>query len=142
MANKGNKKVNQQSTSLVATQSKLSATFSSGPIPDAEQLAKYDTVLPGAADRIISMAERQSVHRQAIEKIVVMSNARNSTLGVVAAFILGVLTIVGGVFLAYNGSELTGTILGSTGLVGLATVFIYGTRSSRRERMEKRKNNH
>ena len=140
MANR--KKTKPRNTSLTVSQTQLSATYTYGPIPDAEQLAKYDDVSPGAASRIISMAEKQSEHRQAIEKMVVKSNARNSTLGVVAAFILGVLTIVGGVFLAYNGSELTGAILGSTGLVGLATVFIYGTRSSRRERMGKYRNNH
>ena len=142
MANRNRNKGNQPSASLAVAQTQLSATYSSGPIPDAEQLAKYDSVCQGAAHRIIAMAENQSEHRQAIEKTVVKTNARNSTLGVIAAFILGVLTIVGGVFLAYNGRELSGAVLGGTGLVGLATVFIYGTRSSRRERTGKYENNH
>ena len=37
----------------------------SGPLPHPEDLAKYEQVLPGAADRIISMAEQQAAHRQA-----------------------------------------------------------------------------
>ena len=31
----------------------------SGPIPPAEELARYEEVLPGSADRLISMAERE-----------------------------------------------------------------------------------
>lgn len=36
----------------------------SGPIPSANELKKYEDVLPGAAERIIAMAENQSRHRQ------------------------------------------------------------------------------
>jgi len=51
--------------------------------------------------------------------------------------ILGVATIGGGVFLAFGGLQWAGSILGSAGLVGLVSVFVYGTRSKRIERMEK-----
>ncbi|MBI1739603.1 MAG: DUF2335 domain-containing protein [Acidobacteriales bacterium] len=46
----------------------------SGPLPHPEDLAKYEQVLPGSADRIIRMAERQAEHRQNLEKTVVLSN--------------------------------------------------------------------
>ena len=132
---------NHAESTLAVSQTQLSTAYA-GPIPDATQLEKYESICQGAADRIILMAEKQSEHRQSIEKIVVKTNARNSTLGVIAAFILGVLTIAGGVFLAYNGRELSGTVLGSAGLVGLVSVFIYGTQSGKRERVEKYRNNH
>lgn len=35
----------------------------SGPIPDPETLAAYDAILPGAAERILGMAERQQISR-------------------------------------------------------------------------------
>jgi len=108
-----------------------------GPIPDAAQLEKYEQICPGAADRIISMAESQAHHRQMLESMAVKSNAKNSTLGVIFAFVIGMLTIIGGVFLAYSGLEWPGAIIGSTGLIGLVSVFIYGTRSSRQERAKK-----
>jgi uncharacterized membrane protein len=111
----------------------------SGPLPEPSQLAQYENISPGAADRIISMAEKQSSHRQFIEKTLILSNSRNSTLGVISAFVLGMVTIVGGIVLAFHGRELSGAIIGSAGLIGLASVFIYGTRSSRAERMEKSK---
>lgn len=40
----------------------------SGPIPHPDIIKQYEEILPGAADRIISMAENQSSHRQAMEK--------------------------------------------------------------------------
>lgn len=40
-----------------------SASFS-GPIPPPAILHQYDAVIPGAAERILKMAEEQSKHRQ------------------------------------------------------------------------------
>lgn len=40
----------------------------SGPLPQPEDLQRYDAIVPGAADRIIAMAETQALHRQDIEK--------------------------------------------------------------------------
>ena len=39
----------------------------SGPIPPPSIIEGYERVLPGSADRIISMAEKQSEHRQKME---------------------------------------------------------------------------
>jgi uncharacterized membrane protein len=39
-----------------------------GPIPPPDLLKKYEDALDGAADRIIKMAEKQSAHRQWMEK--------------------------------------------------------------------------
>jgi len=105
-----------------------------GPIPPAAELERYEGICAGAADRILTMAEAQAKHRRAIEDRVIRSNTINSTLGVVFAFILGLSTILGGVFLVFNGLVVSGTILGSAGLTGLVWVFIYGTRSGREER--------
>ena len=39
----------------------------SGPIPPPEALARYEEIQPGAADRILKMAEKQQEHRMALE---------------------------------------------------------------------------
>jgi uncharacterized membrane protein len=38
-----------------------------GPLPQAAELERYEQVLPGAAERIIKMAENQQVHRHQLE---------------------------------------------------------------------------
>jgi uncharacterized membrane protein len=45
----------------------------SGPLPKPEDLAKYEQVLTGSADRIIRMAEQQATHRQNLERVIVES---------------------------------------------------------------------
>lgn len=54
----------------------------SGPIPPPNIIKGYEDILPGAAERIISMAERQSAHRQEMERVMVNAEARDSLLGV------------------------------------------------------------
>ena len=80
------KKVNPPAAELPgesATNQILSATAQafSGPLPPPEILAKYNSVVPNAAERIITMAETQAAHRQRMESKVIESNVRNSQLG-------------------------------------------------------------
>jgi hypothetical protein len=46
--------------------------------------------------------------------------------------------IISGSVVITAGFAWSGTILGSAGLVGIVSVFIYGTRSNRKERENKR----
>ena len=131
--NKGGQIARPQSAGVMAT------TYTSGPIPDASQLERYDMVCPGAADRIITMAEKQSKHRQDIEKKVVTASSRDSLLGLLAAFIIGIVTTVFGGVLILKSHDAAGTIFGGVGLSSLVGTFVYGTRSSRRERESKNK---
>ena len=113
--------------------------ITSGPLPSAHELVQYEQATSGAADRIIKMAENQSAHRQEIEKKVISANTRDSKLGVIFAFTLGMSTLVCGTIVILSGYEWPGTLIGSSGLIGLTSVFIYGTRSSRKERANKEK---
>jgi len=116
----------------------MSAEYYS-PLPPASEMERYQQLTPDATNRILSMAENQSSHRQEIEKIAVKSGALNSLLGVIAAFLLGTFTILGGIWLAFVGDATAGALVTSVGMAGLAGVFIYGTRSNKNERAEKNK---
>lgn len=111
----------------------------SGPIPDPMTLERYEQILPGAAERILAMAEKQSDHRQSLESIVIKSGSRDSLLGVISAFVIGMTITICGTIVILNGHLWPGTIIGSVGTAGLVGVFIYGTRSARKEREEKNK---
>lgn len=58
----------------------------SGPIPPPSIIEGYERVLPGSADRIITMAEKQSEHRQKMEEKMISAESRDSLLGVIFAF--------------------------------------------------------
>jgi len=105
----------------------------SGPLPPPENLAKYEQVLPGSADRIIRMAEQQALHRQHLENLVISSNATTQKWGLGCAFMIAMSAIWGGVWLSLKGMSGAGlaTIIGA--LVALVAVFVYGKADQRKE---------
>lgn len=58
----------------------MSQSFT-GPLPPPEALANYEQASPGAADRILRMAEGQQQHRHGLERQAVSSEHRRSLLG-------------------------------------------------------------
>ena len=108
-----------------------------GPIPSPDHLERYEQTLPGAAERILSMAERQSNHRQTLESKVIKSDIRNSLLGLIFGFIIGMTGVASAFYLIYLGRILEGTIFGGATIVSLVSVFIYGSRQRRKERQAK-----
>lgn len=71
-----------------------------GPLPPPAVFAAYEETLSGAADRILSMAEKQSSHRQEMEHKSLKSSSCQATLGQVFAFILALVVILSGGFLS------------------------------------------
>ena len=112
-------------------------TFS-GPLPPPTIMEQYEMIVPGAAERILKMAEDQSRHRQTIEKRVIYSDTRNSLLGLIFALVLGVVVIVCSIYLVVNGKQIAGTIVSGAYLVSLVSVFIYGSNVRKKERSEQR----
>lgn len=74
-----------------------------GPLPPPSTLQGYEQAFPGAASRIIKMAENQSQHRQRIENKVISSNVKNERTAMFLAFILtGGFAIIGAVLLFFD----------------------------------------
>jgi len=105
-----------------------------GPLPPASELAKYEEIIPGGADRLIASVEQQSAHRQEIEKKVIESDIENSRRGLNYGLIIGLASVIGGCACVMTGHEVGGTIIGGSGLTGLVGVFVYGSRERRKER--------
>lgn len=98
----------------------------SGPLPPADQLAAYDEVEPGAAKRIIVMAEAYAEHSREMERTALSlegkARLRGQLLGV-----LVVLAVLGTCLIALDlGYEAFAIALGSGTLVALAIVFVLG----------------
>lgn len=117
------------------------ASAFSGPIPPPDLLAKYAEIIPNGADRILTMAERQSVHRQYIEKWAVIGGTILSYFGVLCALIIALATLYFGAGLIRDGHVISGSIFAGSGLLGVVTAFIYGTRSRKQERQQRDKQN-
>ena len=108
------------------------ASFS-GPIPPPAILQEYNRITPGLAERIVSMAEKEALHRHEIEHKALTADISDQNkmfsearLGQICGFIIGLAAIIAGVYTATNGAQWPGGIIGGGGIIGLVSVFIYG----------------
>jgi len=115
----------------------LIAQFSS-PLPPPEMLASYERAQPGLIQKIIEMTEAESNHRRELEKQKLLAEVnslqRGDTLisrAQIFALIIAVFTIVGGCLAAINGAQIAGSIIGTSGVVGIIGAFI---KNSKREK--------
>lgn len=108
-----------------------------GPLPPPAMLERYEEVIPGSANRILEMAEKQTEHRINIEKTAVGGDSKRSYFGLAAGFVLSAMVILGGVYLIANDHDWAGVSLIGVNLVGLAGVFVYGSNARRAERSRK-----
>lgn len=89
------------------------------------------------ANRILTMAECQTSHRIQLESIVVKGDDRRANWGLVTGFTIGIVIIILSFILVLKGHDTAGTILGTTDLIGLVGVFVYG-RSARKRELQRR----
>ncbi|MGO8670991.1 MAG: DUF2335 domain-containing protein [Capsulimonadaceae bacterium] len=125
------------------TAEQLELKWISGPVPSADELARYEAVLPGAAerfftyhDRQIALIEKQVDNRIGLERAVVTGDSARATLGVLAGVAIAFCGIWAAYQLGMHGHDWLagGVFLGDIG--GMAGVFVYGTRSRRAERAQ------
>lgn len=85
----------------------------------------------------MTMAERQSAHRERLEAMVVEGNVKSQQRGTNYAFVLCLVALIGGFALLFMGRNVNGwiSILGS--LTALASTFIYSRHRQAKERVEK-----
>lgn len=98
-----------------------------GPLPPPETLEKYQRILPGSAERILQMAEREQAHRHRLEAEFV----RISRRGQLFAFFLGLIGLAGGLALVWKGKSVTGLTTFLTILASLTGVYLYERRYAR-----------
>ncbi len=140
MANKNRPKLPQMRQQVPVNT--IRATVHKGPLPDPLTLEQYNKVLPKAAERIMAAFEEQTRHRHeiekrqmddvqertAIERAYADSETRLAERGLICAFVLSVMFLIGGIYLIANSHEILGTIFGGTGAAPLISTFIKDTR--------------
>jgi uncharacterized membrane protein len=99
-----------------------------GPLPHPAVLKQYDEIVPGAAERIITMAEQQARHRQELETRVIRTDNLKSLLGTIFAFVIAVAGFGGGLYAALSGQPFWGGAVSIGTLASVVVAFIYGTR--------------
>lgn len=114
------------------------AEMFSGPLPPPESLARYEQVLRGSADRLITMAEALNRHSMLLEL-----NGRNAEIesmrrdysegrwGQICALLVALVAVIGSSYTATHGAQWPASIMGATGLGSIVATFVYGRKHGR-----------
>lgn len=111
----------------------------SGPLPPPSELIAYNEIIPQGADRIMKMAEAQNSHRIEIEKRVISSQHGQESRGQFLGFVIAIVGLLCGSYVAVSGQPWAGGVIGGTPLVGLVSVFVYSKHRDTADLGEKKK---
>ena len=100
----------------------------SGPLPTPDTLLGYDEVLPGAAERIMRMAEKEQASAREVEEIAVRAVTADNRRGQIFGFLVALAAFGTAGWLGYLGHETAAAIVGGGTVVALVTVFVTGRR--------------
>ena len=97
----------------------------SGPLPPPNFLEKYNTIVPGAAERILEMAEAEQNHRHFLEYSIVRHETWLNWGGLSSALLIAIVAIGAGTLLGIHGNEFAGGALGASGLALIVIRFLF-----------------
>lgn len=130
------------------TKKELELRLSSSPIPDPIELANYEAVVPGLANRIVASVENQSAHRIEMEKKVIEGNEEARKKGQNRSFIITLVTIIAGTAITIIPVILgipmplvyilSGSIVTISGPTTLTIVFVAGKEKNSRDLKNKK----
>lgn len=122
--NSGGKVKETAATERIAEKMGRSGIYSN--LPNPEELAKYEKVIPGGAERILEMAEAEAKHHQAYENQEAKNRVRTTRIKQLIVFVLALVAGVFGGVLMISGSELAGLIIILIDAVAVVGVAVYG----------------
>lgn len=111
----------------------ITAQRFTGPLPHPAILAQYNNSVPGGAERIIAMAERNQQHRHDIESLVVRGGLSAQRNGQWFGLLVALTGMIGSIWLVSQGHEWGGATIGTIDVAGLVSLFIYSHESKKRE---------
>jgi uncharacterized membrane protein len=98
----------------------MAAWWWSAPLPPPNQLDDYNRVLPGLAERIVSMTGREQDHRHGLDR----SFVRYRFIGQWASVAISIAAIGSGTFLIEDGQGGYGFAAIISAVAGLIAVFL------------------
>jgi len=114
----------QQETRII----RQTATFT-GPVPPPNILNGYNAVVPGAAERIIAMAERQQKHDHETQRLIIKSHHRDYKRGQYCAVGVSISVVIVGGVVAVMGQPAAGAAIGAIALGPVISAFVHHQRN-------------
>lgn len=124
---------NDSSAVFVSSQSQFI-----GPIPPPDILKSYESNIPGSAERLIRMAEKEQDHRHEMQSKLINGQLNNTQRfyderkrGQIFGLTIGLVGIISGSILAFNDKQIAGSFIGTAGIGGIVSVFVIGRGKSK-----------
>jgi uncharacterized membrane protein len=95
-------------------------------MPPPAILEGYEKIVPGAAERILKMAEASMKHQQQYDNALLEASRKQVARGQILGFLIGLAAISASVYSAVIGYPILAGILGGATVVGLVTAFVVG----------------
>jgi uncharacterized membrane protein len=95
-----------------------------GPLPTSREFEGYEQVLPGAADRILAMTEKEAEHRRKNQDKLVNASIKYSGRGQIFALVISILSIIGVGLSIYFSAPIASIAPAIIAVTGLASIFI------------------
>lgn len=126
--------------SLPSRVTQVTQTFE-GPIPHPTLLSQYDALVPGAAERILTMAESEAAHRHSLEQSAMTANIesqrrqlsiaeeqqnavfRSDWWGQLFGFAVSTAAVCGAIALALNGQPWVAGVLAGLPIAAIVRAF-------------------
>ena len=97
-----------------------------GPLPHPTALAAYNDALPGGAERVVAMAEREQAHRHSQD----VSQVRLAYFTRSLFVLLALVVLAVAILLVIKGQTLAGLVALVGSLGSFALIFIWGGRQA------------
>lgn len=110
--------------------------YHAGPLPPPETLKEYNEILPDAAERIFSMAEKEQEHHHTTELMLVDHEIKKTSKGQNFALVTALTGIVGAVICAFLGQEIIGAVVGGSTLASLVSSFLSAKQKKKKEKSD------
>ncbi|MDT9109326.1 DUF2335 domain-containing protein [Escherichia coli] len=97
-----------------------------GPLPPPAMLLQYNQILPGGAERIFRLTEKEQEHRHKTQSDALLGAVSRDKRGQWMGFCIAMVVLIMAAFFANRGNTWFAGTLATLDLVGLTTVFVYG----------------
>jgi uncharacterized membrane protein len=95
-----------------------------GPLPTSREFAGYEQTLPGAADRILAITEKEAEHRRKNQEKLTNAAIKYSGRGQIFALVISILALTGVGISIYFSTPIASIAPTIIVITGLASVFI------------------
>ena len=107
----------------------LQQQITTGPLPPPEVLEGYDQIIPGAAERIVAMAEKEQAHSHQMEKDCIRFTVEEEKRGQRYGLAIAIIAITASLVVSFLGDPVTASVIGGTTVVGLTAAFVVGRKT-------------